>query len=197
MTGVAIVDSGGANIASLIYALERLGSTATLTRDPAVVAGAAHVLLPGVGAAADAMRRLREAGLAELLPRLTQPVLGICLGHQLLFERSREGETECLGILPGVAEPFRPAPDRPVPHMGWNQARFDADHPLFEGLGESAWFYFVHSYALPVGPTTVAVTDYGGPFTAAARQGNFFGTQFHPERSSAAGARVLQNFLAL
>jgi glutamine amidotransferase len=197
VSGVAIVDSGGANIASLIYALERLGREAALTRDPALVAGASHVLLPGVGAAADAMRRLRESGLADLLPRLTQPVLGICLGHQLLFERSREGETACLGILPGRADPFAPAPSRPVPHMGWNRARTRGENPLFDGLDDDPWFYFVHSYAVPVGPTTIAVTDYGGPFTAVARQANFFGTQFHPERSSAAGARVLQNFLAL
>ena len=197
MSQVAIVDSGGANIASLVYALRRLGADATLTRDPAVIVGASRVLLPGVGAAGAAMRQLRDTGLADLLPRLTQPVLGICLGMQLLFERSEEGDTECLGILPGTAEPFSPAPDRPVPHMGWNQARPVADDPLFEGVDGGAWFYFVHSYALPTGPTTSAVTEYGEPFTAAARKGNFFGTQFHPERSSAAGARVLRNFLAL
>jgi glutamine amidotransferase len=197
VSGVVIVDSGGANIASLIFALERLGRAATLTRDPAIVAGASHVLLPGVGAAADAMRRLRESGLTELLPRLTQPVLGICLGHQLLFERSREGDTNCLGILPGQADPFVPAPDRPVPHMGWNRAEIPGEDPLFDGLEQGAWFYFVHSYAVPPGPTTIALTDYGGPFTAAARRDNFFGTQFHPERSSAAGARLLSNFLAL
>ena len=197
MSDVAIVDSGGANIASLIYALRRLDADATLTRDPAVIAGASRVLLPGVGAAGAAMHRLRETGLADLLPRLTQPVLGICLGMQLLFERSEEGDTECLGILPGTAAPFTPGPDRPVPHMGWNQARPVADDPLFAGLDDGDWFYFVHSYALPTGPTTLAVSEYGEPFTAAARQGNFFGTQFHPERSSAAGARVLRNFLAL
>ena len=197
MSDVAIVDSGGANIASLVYALRRLDADATLTRDPAVIAGASRVLLPGVGAAGAAMRRLRETGLADLLPRLTQPVLGICLGMQLLFEHSEEGDTECLAILPGTAVPFAPGPDRPVPHMGWNKARPVADDPLFEGLEDGAWFYFVHSYALPTGPTTSASTEYGESFTAAARMGNFFGTQFHPERSSAAGARVLRNFLAL
>lgn len=197
MSDVAIVDSGGANIASLIYALERLGQSARLTRDPAVVAGAARVLLPGVGAAAGAMRRLRESGLVELLPRLTQPVLGICLGHQLLFEHSREGETPCLGILPGRVEAFVPGPERPVPHMGWNRADLRGACPLFEGVEDGAWFYFVHSYAVPPGPVTVAVSDYGGEFTAAAARDNFFGTQFHPERSGAAGARVLQNFLTL
>jgi glutamine amidotransferase len=197
VSGIAIVDSGGANISSLIYALRRLGAEATLTRDPALVAAAERVLLPGVGAAADAMRRLRDTGMAELLPRLTQPVLGICLGMQLLFDHSEEGDTPCLGILPGTASPFEPAPDRPVPHMGWNRAIPAVDDPLFEGLEEGAWFYFVHSYALPEGPVTTAVTDYGGPFTAAAARGNFHGTQFHPERSSAAGARVLRNFLAL
>lgn len=197
MSGVAIVDSGGANIASLVFALGRLGREAELTRDPAVIARASHVLLPGVGAAAAAMARLDETGLSGLLPRLNQPVLGICLGMQLLFEESSEGDTPCLGILPGRADPFAASPDRPVPHMGWNRAVPRDGEPLFEGLDDGAWFYFVHSYAVGVGECTIAATDYGGEFTAAAGRDNFFGTQFHPERSSAAGARVLANFLAM
>ena len=197
MSGVAIVDSGGANIASLIFALRRLGREASLTRDPAVIAGASHVLLPGVGAAGAAMARLDETGLSGLLPRLSQPVLGICLGMQLLFEASSEGDTPCLGILPGRADPFPASPERPVPHMGWNRAVPGSGDPLFAGLEDGAWFYFVHSYAVGPGECTIAATDYGGEFTAAARRDNFFGTQFHPERSSAAGSRVLANFLAM
>ena len=197
MSDVAIVDSGGANIASLVFALRRLGREASLTRDPDMIANASHVLLPGVGAAAAAMARLDETGLSELLPRLRQPVLGICLGMQLLFEASREGNTRCLGILPGNADALTGSPEHPVPHMGWNRAYAGTADPLFAGLENGGWFYFVHSYAVNTGACTIATTEYGHTFTAAARRDNFFGTQFHPERSSATGARVLANFLAM
>ncbi len=197
MTALAIIDSGGANIASLKYALERLGCEAILTREPGVVRSAGRVLLPGVGAAADAMRRLHESGLAELIPTLTQPMLGICLGMQLLFDSSEEGDTVCLGVVPGRARRFSLAPGRPVPHMGWNQLESIRAGALLDGVGEGDYAYFVHSYALPVGPATIATCEYGVSFSAAVSYRNFHGTQFHPERSAGIGARVLRNFLEL
>ena len=197
MTDVAIIANGGANIASLRFALDRLGVSSRLTADADELRRAPRVILPGVGAAADAMERLHALGLASVIPTLTQPVLGICLGMQLLFEGSEEGATKCLGILPAQVTRF---PDRrgfPVPHMGWNQVVSRADSPLTRGLGDGAYVYFVHSYAAPVGPWTEAVTDYGGEFSAIVRHANFHGAQFHPERSSRAGSRLLANFLAL
>jgi imidazole glycerol-phosphate synthase subunit HisH len=196
--GPVIVDSGGANISSLRFALGRLGCVAPLTADPALIRAASHVFLPGVGAADTAMTRLERTGLAELVRGLEQPVLGICLGMQLLFEASEEdGGRACLGIVPGRVTRIPAAPDRPVPHMGWNLTSLSAGSPLFAGLAREAHFYYVHSYAAPPGPDTVAVADYGGEFTAAVSRGNFHGAQFHPERSGPAGARVLENFLAL
>lgn len=198
MSDVAIIANGGANIASLRFALDRLGASSQLTADPAELRAARRVILPGVGAAGDAMQRLRALGLVELVPTLTQPVLGICLGMQLLFDSSEEGDTACLGILPGRVARFPDREGLPVPHMGWNrlQARGE-DAPLLQGLDENPWVYFVHSYAAPVGAWTVATSDYGGAFSALVRQRNFHGAQFHPERSSRAGARLLQNFLEL
>lgn len=192
---VAIIDGGGANIASLRFALARVGAEAELTTDAATIRAASHVILPGVGAARAAMDKLRADGLDRLIPTLTQPVLGICLGMQLLFDASEEDDARCLGIIPGTARRFTPAPGRPVPHMGWNRVQRVADMPLLEGVPDDAWAYFVHSYALPVGPATVATTDYGWPFSAMARQGNFLAAQFHPERSGETGALLLRNFL--
>jgi glutamine amidotransferase len=197
MTDVAIIANGGANIASLRFALDRLGASSHLTADVDELRRAPRVILPGVGAAADAMERLHALGLASVIPTLTQPVLGICLGMQLLFEGSEEGNTECLGIVPARVNRF---PDRegfPVPHMGWNQVVPQSGSLLARGLGDGAYVYFVHSYAAPVGPWTEAVTDYGGEFSAIVRHANFHGAQFHPERSSRAGQRILANFLAL
>ena len=194
---VVVVANGGANIASLQFALERLDIPCVLSAHPERIRAASHVILPGVGAAADAMQRLRRDGLNELVPTLTQPVLGICLGMQLLFEASDEGGTQCLGIIPGRAVRFADAPERPVPHMGWNTLDVSRDSPLTHGLGGHDYAYFVHSFALPVSDATVASTRYGGPFTACVEWRNFFGAQFHPERSAAVGARVLKNFLAI
>ena len=194
---VVVVASGGANIASLRFALERLGAPVELSADPARIRAASHVILPGVGAAADAMARLERSGLDRVLPGLTQPVLGICLGMQLLHEASEEGGARCLGIIPGVARRFAEAPGRPVPHMGWNTLEVRRDCPLLEGLTDADHAYFVHSYALEVGEATVASCRYGAPFSACVAWRNFYGAQFHPERSAGAGARLLENFLRL
>ncbi|MEO8315755.1 MAG: imidazole glycerol phosphate synthase subunit HisH [Pseudomonadota bacterium] len=199
---VAVIDSGGANIASLLFALQRLGARAELTVDPARIRAATHVLLPGVGAAHDAMQRLNANGLATLIPTLQQPLLGICLGMQLLYSASAEaatGQTTTpgLGIVPGRVERMPASTELPVPHMGWNQADVLHDDPLFEGIPGGAYFYFVHSYAAPLSVDTLATCDYGDRFTAAVRRGNFRGVQFHPERSAGPGARLLANFIAL
>lgn len=192
-----IIDSGGANLASLQYALERLGADTQVTTDPRLIAQAPRVLLPGVGAARDAMRRLDAAGLTTLLPTLTQPVLGICLGMQLLFARSEEGDTPCLGVLPATVRRLVPREGLPVPHMGWNQIEPLREDPLLEGIGRHDHAYFVHSFAVPVSEETLASADYGSPLSAVVRHRNFWGTQFHPERSAATGARILANFLRL
>lgn len=192
---VVVIDSGGANIASLRFALARLGAEAELTRDPARIRQADRVLLPGVGAAADAMSRLADAGLDHVIRSLTQPVLGICLGMQLLLEGSAEGDVGCLGLIEGRAELLEATPNVTVPHMGWNRTWRTADCPLLSGIEDGAHFYYVHSYALGETADTVATTSHGRPFSALVRRGNFFGAQFHPERSGASGARLLQNFL--
>ncbi|RYG75571.1 imidazole glycerol phosphate synthase subunit HisH [bacterium] len=196
---VAIIDSGGANLASLGFALDRLGARSVVTTDESVIRSAPRVLLPGVGAAADAMVRLDEAGLTGVIPTLTQPVLGICLGMQLLFDASTESgdgrATRCLGIVPGTVDKLPASIQTPVPHMGWNQRDTRIDDPLFDGLDDAAYFYFVHSYAAPVGPATIATTRYGQEFTVALRERNFRGVQFHPERSARSGSRLLENFL--
>ena len=192
-----IVASGGANIASLQFALERLGVDAPVTADTARIRRASHVILPGVGAAADAMDRLGRSELIDCIRELRQPVLGICLGMQLLFEASAEGQTDCLGIIPGAATRFAGGSGLPVPHMGWNSLDILTASPLLAGIEAGAYAYFVHSYALPVSGATVATSDYGGAFSACVSWHNFHGTQFHPERSAAVGARVLNNFLTL
>jgi imidazole glycerol-phosphate synthase subunit HisH len=197
---VVIVANGGANVASLQFALERLDAPSTQTADPDRIRAASHVILPGVGAAADAMQRLRQLNLHTVLPELRQPVLGICLGMQLLFESSDEGVAggvQCLRIIPGRAERFAPAVGRPVPHMGWNTLQVERGGPLLEGLAPDSHAYFVHSYALAVNPATTASCTYGERFSACVEWRNFYGAQFHPERSAAVGASVLRNFLAL
>jgi glutamine amidotransferase len=194
---VVIVASGGANTASLQFALQRLGVESAVSADAGCIRAASHVVLPGVGAAADAMLRLRRSGLDTLIPALEQPVLGICLGMQLLHDASDEGTTTCLGIIPGRARRFDPAAQRPVPHMGWNTLERRRDSPLLAGIPADAYAYFVHSYALGVGEATLASTDYGEAFSACVGWRNFFGAQFHPERSAAVGSRLLENFLAL
>ena len=194
---VVLVDSGGTNIGSVRYALQRLAVDAELSADPIRIRQATHVILPGVGAAAPGMARLRAARLVDVLRSLTQPLLGVCLGMQLLFERSAESGTECLGLLPGEVRHFAQRDGLRVPHMGWNELSVERDDPLVAGIGAAPYAYFVHSYAAPCGAATLASTDYGGPFSAVVRSGNICGMQFHPERSAAVGARLLSNFLEL
>jgi glutamine amidotransferase len=194
---IVIVACGGANIASLKFALERLEARAELSSDPSRIRRASHVILPGVGAALDAMTRLRSSGLDTLIPSLTQPVLGICLGMQLLHESSEEGPARGLGVIPGAAVRLAEAPGRPVPHMGWNTLDIELPSPLLDGLGTHDHAYFVHSYAVPRSDVTVASCRYGEAFSACVAWRNFYGVQFHPERSAAAGARVLRNFVGL
>jgi glutamine amidotransferase len=195
MNRVAIIDSGGANIASLRFALERLGADSVLTTDADTIRNAERVILPGVGAAADAMNKLRTAGLDQLIPELQQPLLGICLGMQLLFESSEEENADCLGIIKGQARLFTVAEDQPVPHMGWNRVEQVGKTHLFDGIPDGAYFYFVHSYAVDMVEATAGCTHYGRTFTSVVHKGNFMGAQFHPERSGKYGARLLQNFL--
>lgn len=195
MSMVAIIDSGGANIASLRAALARLGADSVVTSDPAVIQRAPRVLLPGVGSAHNAMLRLRSTGLDQLIRQLKQPLLGVCLGMQLLFDRSDEGPVNCLGVIPGSIGKLRSEPGKPVPHMGWNQMTIVRDDPLLDGVGSLDHVYFVHSFFAPTSSATLAITDYGVALTAVARRDNFWGTQFHPERSGVVGARILANFL--
>ncbi|MEY2853301.1 MAG: imidazole glycerol phosphate synthase subunit HisH [Pseudomonadota bacterium] len=197
-----MIDSGGANLASLLHALQRLGAQGEVSADPLRIASASHVLLPGVGSAQHAMQRLEDNGIPALLPTLRVPLLGICLGMQLLFEASDEaldgeGPTRCLGLLPGRVTRLQPVPGRPVPHMGWNQLQPLVGDPLLEGIAAGDYVYFVHSYVAPASDATLAVADYGQPVPAVVRRGNFRGVQFHPERSASVGARLLGNFLRL
>jgi glutamine amidotransferase len=190
-----IIPSCGSNLASLQFALERIGAQVPLTEDPDRIRAASHVILPGVGAAGPGMARLKAAGVVDLIPTLTQPVLGICLGMQLLFARSEEEDTPCLGIIEANVLRLPASPALPVPEMGWNELEPVGESALLTGVPNGAYAYFVHSYAAPTGPYTRAVTVYGRPFSSVIEQGNFYGTQFHPERSSKLGARILENFL--
>jgi imidazole glycerol-phosphate synthase subunit HisH len=192
-----IIASGGANLASLKFALQRLGTDAAVTEDVEEIRRATHVLLPGVGAARDAMERLQSTGLASAISDLSQPVLGICLGMQLLFTGSDEDTADCLGIIPGQAVQFHATDARRVPQMGWNELKIESASTLLTGVRDGGYAYFIHSYALPVGEFTLATADYGAPFSAIVQKDNFFGTQFHPERSAALGAQLLTNFLEL
>ena len=192
---VAIVDSGGANIASLLYAFRRLGVDATLTTDPDVIRGAPRVILPGVGAARAAMTRLEEASLIDVIRGLQQPVLGICLGMQLLADASEEEDVECLGIIPGTAERLASDVHCPVPNMGWCTVTQSQDSATLAGIADGSYFYFLHSYALPVSDYTIATATHAEPFSAMLCHRNFVAAQFHPERSSTAGAALLRNFI--
>ncbi len=196
---IAVVDSGVANLESVMSMLRRIGAEAEVTADAGKIKSASHVILPGVGAAAPAMAQLRAKNLIDTLLALTQPVFGICLGMQVLFESSTEGSgTDCLGIIPGTMKLLPASPDVPVPHMGWNQITLKKPgHPLLRGVDNNSFVYFVHSYAAPVSDSTLASCDYGTSFAAIASVRNFMGCQFHPERSGAVGSQILKNFLDL
>lgn len=189
---LVIVDLGCGNLGSVGIAFGRLGATPVISDDPARIAAADRVVLPGVGAAGFAMGRIAALGLADTLRSLSRPFLGICLGMQLLFEASDEADTACLGVLPGRVRALDPAPDRPVPHMGWS--RLDVRDDSI-GLRDGDYVYFAHSFAADPGPDTLAWASYGREIPVVVRRGNHWGAQFHPERSGEAGARFLSAWL--
>lgn len=188
-----IIDTGCANLSSVRFAFERLGANAVVSDDATTILAADRVILPGVGSAQAAMVQLAERGLLEVLPQIEQPLLGICLGMQLLGESSEEGNTRLPGLLPFTTQRLNVG-DRPLPHMGWNTLE-PVDHPLFEGINKGDYVYFVHSYGVAEGSLTLANCEYGQRFSAAVGRGNIMGVQFHPERSGPVGARILKNFL--
>ena len=199
---VVIIDTGCANVSSVKFAIERLGYAVEISKDPAVVLAADKLFLPGVGTASEAMKNLAERDLISLVKQVEKPLLGICLGMQLLGKLSQEkGQkadelVECLGLCDGEVR-LMDTGDLPLPHMGWNTVTSTPEHPLFRDIEEGEYFYFVHSFAMPVGDYTIAQCEYGNPFTAAVQSGNYYGVQFHPERSSKAGSKLIQNFLEL
>lgn len=195
---IAIIDYDTGNLRSVCNALDRIGAEYVLTDDPAVIAQADRVLLPGVGEASSAMQKLQERGLCEVIKALKVPVLGICIGMQLMCRHSEEGNVDCLGIFDAQVQKFEADPSQgvKVPHMGWNSIT-DLRTGLFEGLSEDEFVYFVHSFAADVCEDTIAVSENGRRFSAALRKGNFYGAQFHPEKSGDVGERILKNFMNL
>ena len=198
---IVIIDTGCANLSSVRFAIERLGYQVTVSKDPEILQKADKLFLPGVGTAKEAMANLIERDLVNQVSKLTQPVLGICLGMQMLAEGSEESfgdqdTIKTLGLVDGYVEKMEVAPLR-LPHMGWNQVTPKLDNPLFKDIPAGSYFYFVHSYALPVNDNTIASCEYGAPFTAAVNKDNFYGVQFHPERSGKAGVQLIKNFLEL
>jgi len=194
MNSVVIIDFGAGNVRSVSYAVEKLGQKAVITSDCEVIQNAEKVIFPGVGEARSAMRELKKRKLSEVIPKLDQPVLGICLGMQLLCGYSFERNTSCLGIIDVEVQAFNNG--LKVPQMGWN-ALSSVNGDLFRDIRQGEYVYYANSYYVPVHDTTVAVTEYGIPISAAIQRGNFYGCQFHPEKSGEAGLRILRNFLEL
>lgn len=194
---IALVDYGAGNIRSMREALNRAGAEYEVTDSVSVIQRADRVIIPGVGEAASAMHELRERGLADIFPSLTVPVLGVCIGMQVLCRHSEEGDTDCLGIIPCDVRKLIPNAAEPkIPHIGWNTlSRLEG--PLFDGIADDSWAYYVHSYAADICDSTVAVTRYTRSFSAALQKDNFFGVQFHPEKSASAGAKIISNFLSI
>lgn len=193
---IVIINTECANMASLKFGIERLGYSVTVSDQADVIKAADKVFLPGVGAAGAAMKIIRKKGLPELVETLTQPVLGICLGMQLMTHHSVEGDVECLKLIPGTVEPLK-ADGLRVPHMGWNTLTQISDSPLFAGINEQDYFYFVHSYCVAPSEYTLAGCEYGQLFSASIQHKNFYGVQFHPERSGSSGAKIIKNFLEM
>lgn len=191
---IVIIDYGAGNIQSIRFAFERLGYSPGLSADPARILQADRVIFPGVGEASSAMAKLRHSGLDQWIPKLEQPVLGICLGMQLMCRYSEEGDTRGLGIFDTEVRRFPPG--RKVPQIGWNRLT-GLKSPIFSGIDDGAFVYLVHSYYAPLCDETAGVCDYGFPYSAALVKDNFYGLQFHPEKSSQAGARMLQNFIEM
>jgi glutamine amidotransferase len=191
---IVIIDYGAGNIQSIQFAIARLGLKATLSKDQETIRMADKVIFPGVGEASSAMHKLRESGLDTLIPTLKQPVLGICLGMQLMCRYSEEGNTRGLGIFDVEVVKF--STQVKVPQIGWNQIT-QLKTPLFEGISEKDYIYLVHSYYAPLCSDTIAVSEYERPYSSALRKDNFWGVQFHPEKSSLVGAQILKNFLTL
>lgn len=191
---IAIIEGGGANFLSVTTAVERLGISYQFTQNPEIIQSADAVLLPGVGTAGFAMQTLANSGLVEVIRGLTQPVLGICLGMQLLYEHSEEDGADCLGLIPGRIKKFAVSSELIVPHMGWNNLNPKSTNPVIHDIAVTDNVYFVHSYYAPINEATIASCDYGIEFTAVAAYKNFYGMQFHPEKSGVVGAKLLANF---
>ncbi|MCM4158969.1 imidazole glycerol phosphate synthase subunit HisH [Antarcticibacterium flavum] len=189
---IAIINYGAGNIQSIKFAIQRLGFEAVLSSDEAEIRAADKVIFPGVGEASSAMKMLRSTGLDKVIPTLKQPVLGICLGMQLMCEHSEEGDTRGLGIFKAKVERFDSS--NKVPQIGWNKI-FNLKTPLFNGVKENDYVYLVHSYYIPECAETIASTEYVVEYTSAIHKDNFYGVQFHPEKSSSAGELILKNFL--
>ena len=190
-----IIKYNAGNIHSVRIALNRLGVEPLVTDDPDQIRSAERVIFPGVGEASTAMEYLDKNNMTDVIKSLEQPFLGICLGLQLMCAHSEENDTKCLSVFDVAVKRFPPR-DK-VPHMGWNTTTSKRPDPLLAGLPEQPWYYFVHSYCAPIGPETLATCLHGESFAAIVRQGNFYGAQFHPERSARNGARLLANFLEL
>jgi len=194
---IAIIDITGNNLTSLCNAIRGLGFDYVLTHSAAEIEQASRVILPGVGAAAPAMQALQEYDLVSVLRQLTQPLLGICLGMQLMYERSEEGNVECLGLIPGTVQRLPDQQGCPVPHMGWNLLHWNHDSPLRQGLTNNEYVYFVHSYVALAADYAAARCQYSAEFTAIVHKDNVYGMQFHPEKSAATGLKLLNNFLEI
>jgi glutamine amidotransferase len=193
---VAVVKLGVGNTASVMFALERLGAKAVLTDDARVIAECERAILPGVGAAGYAMTMLAEKGLSRALLNFDRPLLGICLGQQMLFDSSEEGEATGLGLFDGRVRRLKASRETPAPHVGWSRLHQTKESAMFEGVDDGAYAYFTHSYICPLSEDTAASAAYGEAFSAAVVSGKVWGCQFHPERSGPVGARILSNFLA-
>lgn len=191
---LVVIKYNAGNVQSVFHALERQGISPLLSDDPDTIRMADKVIFPGVGEASTTMKYLRNTGLDQLIPTLTQPFLGICLGMQLMCRHSEEGDVPCLGVFDHEVKKF-PEGKLKVPHMGWNLLK-DTSTPLMDDLGEEPYVYFVHSFYVEQGPYTIATTDYGLNFSSAMHKDNFYATQFHPEKSGSVGARILENFLS-